>query len=325
MSGCSWGGATKRGFLQVATAFLDNVAELKLSDGEVHLVLQILRYSWDGTLPFPSVRTLGKKAGKSPKTIQLRLRTLRAKGLLRIVRRPSQTNLYDFGPLFDKLREGIPQDLTGSTPQDLTPKEQESNQNDSTHMRPVPELLDPNEPDPPESEEDPPSDPLREKLDELAAQAREKEKRRRPKKAAHSRAEKRREKFEAKKPEQYNANDMELVFAEAYEERSWRYPPRFGGKERALMKRLIEEYGAAETARVIADVVKNWERFVGEFRLDGGYPSPAVVFGFRTSFFPRVLDGPLTEGSPGWGAHFDETKIRPESERTGWGDIPGVE
>jgi len=128
-------------------------------------------------------------------------------------------------------------------------------------------------------------------------------------------------KFLSKDPSEYHSNDMELVFRTAWKATEWKSPPSsFTGKDRGLAKKLIEQFGAANTAEVIKATIVQWGRIKEEFPQLNGYPSVGMIFGFRSSLFPLVLEGDLDKAAkgPSWGSHAPDGKQTPEGEESGW-------
>ncbi len=344
-----WAGTKKYGYVQLGTFFLDHVQQLKISDGELVLIVQILRYSWEGKLPFPGVSTLAKKIGKTTRTVQLRMHALRDKKLVKVVSRPGTSNVYDFEPMFDQLRALVLEckcstctkryrPLKDSSPPPLKDSSSDQDQKKKTKAKNLAGASEGSAADFSSlrargeggrvAETHPvtktPSAGARE-LEKLVAEgnrrARETAKRRQPAKTKpdpQKQKERRWQDFSSKNPNDYNTNDLELVFADAYHERGWGTTPSFAGKERKLGKTLLEHYGGEATDKVIRDLVANWETYVAEFKLQG-HPSMGLLFGWRNTFFPRVLEGPSKRAKPSWGAHFDEEDERGEDEDVvGW-------
>lgn len=78
---------------------------LGLDPTDLNILLHLLAYWWDdGNLPHPSKETLAQAIGISASTVQRRIRSMEAGGLLKRVERRkekdrSDTNLYDLTPL----------------------------------------------------------------------------------------------------------------------------------------------------------------------------------------------------------------------------------
>ena len=145
------------------------------------------------------------------------------------------------------------------------------------------------------------------------------EKRRKPMTAGKQRAYKRMRRFKQKKASRYNANDMELVLAEVWTLKWPNTPsPKFTNKDRAHAKALIDHYGAAITAHVVRTVVTQWSMFKSKLQINGGYPSIAMLYGYRNSVFPMVLEQE-EDAKPGWGTHFSVEDGSDNLEGTGWG------
>ena len=98
------------GYLVVPSIFLLHYSRLKpysLTNGEVLLVLHLMDHKWDQAAPFPSYGTLARRMGVSTKMVRRYAQTLEQKGYLQRVTRTGNTNLFDLGPLFNKLLEVV--------------------------------------------------------------------------------------------------------------------------------------------------------------------------------------------------------------------------
>lgn len=111
-----------------------------------------------------------------------------------------------------------------------------------------------------------------------------------------------------KQPETYNCNDLIGLFIREWK-RKWPQvtAPLMGMKERALLKQLIDHYGAAETAKVVLEMFARWDTLAPKIKVKGSYPSISILWGFRGTLFPMILEGELT-AKPAWGAHFESEK-----------------
>jgi len=113
-----WGlGDRQISFLGVPSVFLrgySNRMEKPISTTEMAFVLHLMSYSRpDGNLPHPSIGTLAKLMGKTPRTVQRVSSSLQKKGYLRIPAKDEtfETNLYDLGGLRREIRELLNDDL----------------------------------------------------------------------------------------------------------------------------------------------------------------------------------------------------------------------
>lgn len=103
-------------------------------------------------------------------------------------------------------------------------------------------------------------------------------------------AAKRMRKFLEKRPEDYNTNDIEVLFGEVWRKRfRLTRPPGFTMKDRKHVKVLIDTFGAAQVAKVVLTTVGKWTEVSGKLRVSGT-PSVALIFGYRASLFPLVLE-----------------------------------
>ncbi|MDP6369679.1 MAG: helix-turn-helix domain-containing protein [Planctomycetota bacterium] len=104
-----FGSLVHSGITAIPNALYDHQATLGLSFHQVGLIGAILRYRWDGRLPYPSLAKIAHRCGLSQRSLQRSCRALQQKGLLTIRSRggasgqAQQTNTYDFSPLFARL------------------------------------------------------------------------------------------------------------------------------------------------------------------------------------------------------------------------------
>lgn len=134
-------------------------------------------------------------------------------------------------------------------------------------------------------------------------------------------------KFLEKEPEQYNANDIELVFRGVWKEVWKKTPPSsFTMRDRKHAKDLLDTYGGKVVSEVIRSTFLNWERVKQEFGLKG-HPSMPMFWGWRNSIFPFIMEGGVESdpAKPKWGTHApdDESGHTDEGEELGWGSLLG--
>jgi hypothetical protein len=319
----TWGGTTKHGFTAVSRVFLRSYAEMGLSSNEAMMVLHILDYSWRDNLPFPKVETVALSMGKTDKTVRSYIRTLRVKGLLRTKSRKGRSNVYDFTPLFARLREYADKDEVFELPE--WEKEPPKKEKLST-MRPrVPEKAQSDYPKTSQSIEEEekkknnrseraPSgmEKLQQVIDDSLAIARKKEKRR---KGLGKRL---RSSIDRKDPGAYKPKDILTLFMNAWKERWPKAPsPSLTRKDLKLAKDLIEDYTAPAVAKVVVEVIMKWTFYSREFNLRG-YPSIGMIFGFRNSLFPLILNGNAASSDHSAMQH-DAEESREEGDEVGWG------
>lgn len=95
----------KPGYTQVPNVLFTYQSKLKITAGEMVVLLHCLAFKWSVSNPYPSVNTISKRAGMSTVTIRRHFRNLENKGLILRIRRYRETNEYDFSPLRIKLEE----------------------------------------------------------------------------------------------------------------------------------------------------------------------------------------------------------------------------
>lgn len=106
------------GWTNICNGFLDNYAQLGISDPEALLVIHLIRFKRGRDHPWPSYKRLGKIMQKDARTVRKLAKGLEDKGFLRRIFRPgaderSQTNLFDLTPLFQALTQRL-QDVNES-------------------------------------------------------------------------------------------------------------------------------------------------------------------------------------------------------------------
>lgn len=320
-----WGGTTDKGFTAVSRAFLQHYVRLGISMEEAMLILHVLDYAWNGSVPFPKVATLCRYSGKSEKTIRTYIRSLRNKGLLKTRSRQGRSNEYDFSPLFSRLKEvatlpshpdekpvakAVPQEIelldapevsvTEETTPDLPTQATQVSPSRSTRIVQQPK-----------NNTGTLSRTIEQAMSVASAQSKGRKKARTSPTAA-----KRVRSFLEKDPRQYNCNDMELVLGIAWKETGWKTPPpKFTSRDRKHAKDLISHYGASNVARVIKEAIGGWTDYSGRLNVNG-YPSMPLFWGYRNSIFPMVLDGKGKK--KGAGTQFDESTSREDGSEIGW-------
>lgn len=281
-------GLDELGFVPVTRMFLQKYRVLNVSMEEAMLIIHLLDTAWGGKVAFPGASYFSEITGKAENTIRVYFRSLCQKGyLIEVVLDGQRT--YDWSPLLKALKGlvGLPNPDTLAL--------------DATVEKSV-------EPEPTTS--------LGAMLREAASLAPEKKpkKRRAPRGPA-----KKSQDFSEKSPESYNVNDIEQVLASAWQSKGWRTPPgSFTMRDKGNAKRLIETYGPAVVADVITKAISQWESLCPKLRLSGAYPSIGLIYGYRNSIFPLMIDGD-NSAKPSWGSHFDREKdSAPTGKTIGW-------
>jgi len=88
------------------------------------------------------------------------------------------------------------------------------------------------------------------------------------------------DRYKMKKPKDYNAVDMCYYFSDKYNSVLSVWYGTVTQKDRTLMKQLITGYGADTVVKAIDWLMENYTSVVS------GYPSIAVLYGFRNTVFP---------------------------------------
>lgn len=98
----------RHGSVPVARIFLQAYSRLQLTTAEALLVIVLIDFKRGRACASPSLGQLSDRLGVDPRTVRAWARRLEGRGLLRrILRRQGhgreQTNLWDLGPLFQRL------------------------------------------------------------------------------------------------------------------------------------------------------------------------------------------------------------------------------
>lgn len=110
--GEKWGTAFEKGFVAVPSALFRYQSQLKLSDGEL-VVLMNLFMSWRkaSEFPFPQTSTLAKRMGISARTVQRHIGGLEKKGFIhrcwsaKLRNDDRAITQYDLGGIVAKLKD----------------------------------------------------------------------------------------------------------------------------------------------------------------------------------------------------------------------------
>lgn len=124
--------------------------------------------------------------------------------------------------------------------------------------------------------------------------------------------------FSKRAESDYSGNDLELLIAVYWVQNGWAsQPPVFTAKDYSNAKRFVSLYGAEQSAKIIAYAVSRWEVVAQKIRVNS-YPSMSIIYGFRNSIAPLVLDGDAVE-KPSWGSQFNpQTDSRKDDGIVGW-------
>ncbi len=97
----------KDGFTPVSNFFLANYNNLKpeITHGEAMLIIQLMFYKWDASMPYPSYKTLAKRMLLKDAQARSLARGLERKGYLRRHVRMNMPNRFDLTPLFGALEQ----------------------------------------------------------------------------------------------------------------------------------------------------------------------------------------------------------------------------
>jgi DNA-binding MarR family transcriptional regulator len=107
------------GFTDVPNIFFDHYHELGIKPQEFMLILHLARYQWErpDSRCYPSLATVAKQMGWTPRYVRRLLAGLEERGLLKRELRPGKTSLYDFSAASRAILEIAKQ--RGEEPEDL--------------------------------------------------------------------------------------------------------------------------------------------------------------------------------------------------------------
>lgn len=91
------------GFTAIPNLLIIHQRTLKITNGELVVLLNLNKFKWDDRDPFPSAQTLSKNTGMSVSSIRKHIRSLEKKKLVKRNFRKSQTNEYSLNQLNKKL------------------------------------------------------------------------------------------------------------------------------------------------------------------------------------------------------------------------------
>lgn len=124
------------------------------------------------------------------------------------------------------------------------------------------------------------------------------------------------ERFEKKEPKEYNVPDLEMFFKVQWEQNALPGKP-FGWsqKDRGQMKMLVNDQGPELVAAYIQYVLTNWTDLRRRYNVHGS-PNVAVMFGYRSSWFPESIEGPPSTNQKGATFEWSDNK---DKEDLSWG------
>lgn len=91
------------GYTSIPNLLIINQRKLLITNGEMVVLINILKYMWSDKNPYPAVSSIAGHSGMASKTIRKHIRSLENKGLVRRIFRKSNTNEYSLEPLRRKL------------------------------------------------------------------------------------------------------------------------------------------------------------------------------------------------------------------------------
>lgn len=93
----------KFGYTSLPNLLLSARKKLRISAGEMLVILAIESFRWDQRKPFPSLTALGLKTGLTVRSVRRHITDLERKGIIKRVRRSGTSNAYDLSPLINVL------------------------------------------------------------------------------------------------------------------------------------------------------------------------------------------------------------------------------
>ncbi|MGH7195297.1 MAG: hypothetical protein ACREGA_00790 [Candidatus Saccharimonadales bacterium] len=99
-----WTSAIARsGHTAIPNLLIEKQAQLGITNGELAVLLGLLRHKWTSSDPYPAVSTLSGYSGMASQTIRKHLRSLEAKDIIKRKYRKASSSEYDFSPLTKRL------------------------------------------------------------------------------------------------------------------------------------------------------------------------------------------------------------------------------
>lgn len=93
------------------------------------------------------------------------------------------------------------------------------------------------------------------------------------------------QKYKEKSVEDFHTNDVCFYFRDKYEKHLETKFGKITNKDRGQIKKLLDEYGVNHVLDAIDHLMKNYREYID------GYPSIQVLYGFRKTIFPAVVQG----------------------------------
>jgi len=94
-----------RGSTPIANLLLDYYAELDITTEECMFIIHVFRFKWGEPHPFPSMRTIAQKMGRTKRSIQGYASSLEEKEFLIRRERDGTTSELDFSPLLTAIKQ----------------------------------------------------------------------------------------------------------------------------------------------------------------------------------------------------------------------------
>lgn len=99
-----WPDLGDSGYVQVPNLLIEYQHELGITHSEFVVLLGIMRHGQSKKTSYPGPKRLGSYNGLKKLQIQLNIRSLKKKGIIKIYPRPGTTSIYDISPLKEKLK-----------------------------------------------------------------------------------------------------------------------------------------------------------------------------------------------------------------------------
>jgi len=337
-----WGGTTKGGWKAVPIRFLRRYVQLGITTEEAMFIIMIHSYVQGTQKMHPKVETMARMMGRSVGSVRAYIRSLRKKEYLTTKHRGTHQTYY-FDQMYDaldnlvveedqqdpyRLDDGDCPDIDG-----LVSLDSMRSAEAKKAQRLDPDSLDGEDCQDPDTiyREDSgekrvsPSEKragtslasvIDSALVETTRRASRARERPRARTLNSARAQPRAP-ASAKEPGQFNCNDVGSLLSEAMQN-VFGHVMVVTAKERAQLKAMIKEYGAAETVVAATEMVDRWDELKPIISVTG-FPSVALLYGYRRTIVPWSATSP---GSlkPSWGAHFNKADERPPGEEAGFSE-----
>jgi len=108
------------GFTTIPNMLIDHYVEMKMSPGQVMLIIYLLRLSFHGRRPYPGQKKIAENLGVTERTVVRMIKELKEKGYMKTYTRyvkvegeppERRSNIYDLKGLLEKLKAAVKKEI----------------------------------------------------------------------------------------------------------------------------------------------------------------------------------------------------------------------